>query len=226
MITIAQCVEEIITTTPFLQDLLMDDLINVSALARKIQPQVMEQLWKEDVSIAAIIMALKRLQSETKQLPIRKIDLSTLGDITVRSKLTLFIYENSAQLITMQKKLLDFVSKAPDRFMNFSQGLLETSIIVSTEAVPLVKKWLTSLHAPKPIYRADQLACITIRIPHQSTFIPGYFYNVLRPLALAGINIVDITSVNREITFIFADTDIDRAFSTLKALSNKTKPLK
>ncbi len=213
MITIAKAIEQQIKQSAYLEDLLADDLINLSALARKLQPQLEKDLWKEGVSMPAMIMALKRLQKKLKQQPARKVDLSTLGDMTVRSNLTLFIYENSSELMTMQKKLLDFVSKSKERFLNVSQGLLETSIIVSTVAVPSVKQWLSK---QKPIYQADDLACITIAIPHESTFIPGYIYNVLRPLALENINVMDITSVNREITFIFKDEDVDKAFSVLK----------
>lgn len=213
MITIAKAVADIIKQNSYLEDLLAEDLINLSALARKIKPQLAKELWKEDVSLPAIIMALKRLQTTLKKQPARTVDLSTLGDMTVRSNLTLFIYENSSELMTAQKKLLEFVEQSKERFLNVSQGLLETSIIVSTAATQSVKKWLAK---QKPIYQADNLACITIAIPHESTFIPGYIYNVLRPLALENINVMDITSVNREITFIFKDEDVDKAFSVLK----------
>lgn len=207
-------------TAPFLDDMVSEGVVNLSALARKLKPQIETALWKEDISLPAIIMALQRRTEAQAQTPGRHIDLSGLGDMTVRSNLVLYTYDNTPTLIELQKHLLDFFKKMKDGFVNFSQGVFETTIIVSADADPICR---TLLKKQQPVYHARDLSSITIRIPHESTFIPGYIYNVLRPLALSGINIIDITSVNKEITFIFAEADVDRAFSALKALQHQAR---
>lgn len=220
MITIAQAVEEHVLNTPGLDDLLVTDVVNVSALARKIQPEIAAALWKEDISLPAMIMALKRLQKKLQAMPVRNVDLSSLGDITVRSNLTILTYDNSPHLLKAQLKVLEYVEQSKERFLNVSQGLHQTSIIVTTDAIPVIEKHLKDV---KPSYRADELASITMGIPHDSTFIPGFIYNVLKPIALAGINLIDIVSVNKEITFILADDEVDKAFSIFKRLKKLSK---
>lgn len=220
MNTIASVTKELLEENTYYADVLADGIANVSELARRLAPQIKERLWKEEVSQAAIVMALKRLEKTYSSSATHAVDLSELGDITVRSNLTLFTYENSIELISAQKRLLGFVAEANDRFLNISQGLLETSMVVSTEAIPIVEKELGN---QKPVYREDGLACITLAIPHDSTFVPGYIYNIMRPIARANINIIDIVSVDKEITFIFYDDDIEEAFSVLKRLQKRSR---
>lgn len=220
MRTITATTKKIIEASPFLQDMLASDLVNLSALARKIMPELQEQLWKTKISLPAVIIALKRLHQSHSGNLTKQIDLSGLGDMTVRSNLILLTYPNSAALISVQKALLDNVEKSKENFLNVSQGLFETTLIVSSGALEQVKHLLKKQRAEQTL---KNLSSITVRIPRQSTFIPGYFYNILRPLALNKINIIDITSVNKEITLIFADDDIEVAFTVLKNLQKEAR---
>jgi aspartokinase len=47
---------------------------------------------------------------------------------------------------------------------------------------------------------------------------PGVYYPILKALAWAGINFIEIISVSSELTIIFRDKDVDRAFSVIKGL--------
>jgi len=58
MTTISESVNEIVSRKPFLEETLATGLINLSSLAREIQPEVCEKLNK-DVKHGAIVMALK-----------------------------------------------------------------------------------------------------------------------------------------------------------------------
>jgi hypothetical protein len=62
MLTINELLEQIILRTPFLEEGLSQGIINLSALSRKIRPQIEKQILKP-VSASAILMALKRLLS-------------------------------------------------------------------------------------------------------------------------------------------------------------------
>ena len=70
MKTIQETVETIIQRTPFVEEAMQDKLINVSSLARLIQPEVEEALGKE-VKTGAIMMSINRM-SPLEILKIRK----------------------------------------------------------------------------------------------------------------------------------------------------------
>ena len=61
MIAIPQVVIEIIESTPFLEEAIGQGLINASAYARLIRPEVEKRLLKR-VETAAILMAIRRMK--------------------------------------------------------------------------------------------------------------------------------------------------------------------
>ncbi len=65
MITVPEVVEEMVKESPFLEEALEADLINLSSLARQMQKEIQKKLYK-DIQIGAIVMALKRLLPKLK----------------------------------------------------------------------------------------------------------------------------------------------------------------
>jgi hypothetical protein len=59
MYSISQAVEEIIKTRPYLSELLEQDLLNITQLARQIELEVEDKCMKE-ISTEAIAMAIRR----------------------------------------------------------------------------------------------------------------------------------------------------------------------
>lgn len=105
--SIGRITEEIINRSPFLREALTEDLINVSALARKIKPEI-EELSKKKVKEGAIVMAIKRMSPgyyHKINLKIKQF-MGTLGDFLVRSDLEDFTFENSATLTLKQADLM------------------------------------------------------------------------------------------------------------------------
>ena len=135
MKSISSVVESLIKEKPYLEEALAQDLINISSLARALQPEIEAELKKE-VREGAIIMAIKRihpiLQFELEN-KIRQI-VRALGDITVRSNLVKYTFRNSSTLILRQGQLLDKIGHAKEIFYTYSQGVYETTIILSNSA--------------------------------------------------------------------------------------------
>ena len=65
MISITQKVEELINQSPYIREALSDKLINISSLARKIQPQIEKEL-KKPITKGAVVIALHRYVSHMK----------------------------------------------------------------------------------------------------------------------------------------------------------------
>ena len=76
MITIPEIVEKIVKGSPFLEEGLNKKIVNLSALARIIKPQIETALYKK-IENGAIIMALKRLSNRVDYKNIKK-DLDKL----------------------------------------------------------------------------------------------------------------------------------------------------
>jgi hypothetical protein len=213
MITVPEIVEDIIRKSPFIEEALADGLINVSSLARRIKPEITERL-KKDVKESAIIMAINRMEPgayEKIQTKLKNF-LSSIGDTTVRSNLSEFTYQNASTLFAKQAEILRLSSTQKEKFCTFSQGVNESTIIVSNDLVEEVKKMMK---AEKCISSVIDLSSITIRMPKENLQISGIYYYILKRLAWEGINVVELISTSHEFTVVVHDDDIDRAFSIM-----------
>ncbi|PCH69547.1 MAG: aspartate kinase [Bacteroidales bacterium] len=218
MITIPQVVEKIVSSQPFLAEALVDGLINISSLARKIQDQV-EQSVKKPVKIGAIIMALNRLAPslEIKINPGLKDVITNVGDIIVRSQLVDFTYKNSNTLIEKHTELLKSIGPNQEFFYTMVQGVFESNLVVSTTLKQKIEDVFTN---EMLVSKSENLSSVTLKLPSTNSQQLGFYYFILKNIAWAGINIREVISTTNEFTLVVNDADIDKTFSVLKNMGN------
>jgi len=215
MITIPEVVAKIIKKSLYLEEALALGLINLSALARFIKPDVEREAMKE-VKDGAVIVALNRLSRKTVKRARRlKSVFRNAPDLTVRSNLMEVTYANAERLLLRQKKLLDQLGGKPGYFLTVTQGINETTIIASRE---LKEKILAIFKGERIIARIENLSSITVLLPRGTALVPGVYSYILKSLAWEGINIVEVVSTLDEFTLILEDKNIDQAFSLIKKL--------
>lgn len=215
MITIPETVENIIKKSPFLAESLSQGIINISALARKIKPQVENEVMKE-IQIGAIVMALNRLSQriQVKTTEGKKL-FSSAPDLMVRSNLIEITFVNSEFLLQNQKLLLERLDNRRNYFLTFTQGIFETTIIAGKELKPEI---IALFKDEKIISQFDDLSAITVLLPPITALMPGAYDFILKSLAWESINIIEVVSTFNEFTMILKSIESDRAFSIIKRL--------
>lgn len=219
MMTIPNAVEAIIKKKPFLESALIDGIVNLSALSRQIKPTLEEMLGKE-VNDGAIIMALNRLVPKLELISVLKFKsiMDNVGDIIVRSNLIDYSYVNSKTMHHCQAELLDKIKTKNDVFCTFSQGISETTLVVSSYISEMVE---TLFHEEELVERYTNLSSITIKLPKDNSNYPGVYYYIFKKLAWDNINVVDVISTTNEFTIIVDDSNIHKAFSILIEIKNQ-----
>jgi len=220
MITIGEIAQELIQKTPFLEEALSEELINISALARKLKPKI-EKLLLKKVQTGAVIMAIKRISPRYEQvinLGLREL-VSNLGDFVVRSGLMHYTFENSETLALRQQELIDKIA-ANQIYHSVSHGIFETTLVVSNSLSEYV---LEVFKDEKLIFQKDNLSSLTLRLPVKRDKTTGFYYFILKELALEKINIEELISTTNEFTVLVKEKDIDRAFSILMKLKKVEK---
>lgn len=215
MITIPEVVERLVKQSPLLEEGLSLGIINLSSLARQLQPQIKQELLK-DIQTGAIIMALKRLSVKLQTHPVLRVPSISITDLTVRSNLAEFTFQNSPTLLEKQEKLLKLAGKKQSSFLTFTYGLFETTLIISSS---LEKEVTQVLKEERLISSFNSLSAITLILPKATLYQSGIYYQILKRLFLEGINVVEIICSLREFTIILEKTEVDKAFSILKDLS-------
>lgn len=218
MITVAQSVEDIVISTPFLSDALAKGLVNASGFARMYKQDIEDTTMKK-VTEGSIIMALKRLMKKKQRAPKVTNVFEGIPDIIVRSNLFELTVENKPELLHKQRKILDYSTETPTSLVTITHGVFETTIIGSRNLMQKIRK----LYDEKSIISTvENISAITIKFPKNILYTPGVIYTILNLLTWKGINLVEVVSTYSELTLIIEQKDVDRVFSlTQKLFSTK-----
>ncbi len=216
MNSIGKITEDLINRSPFLREAMTDDLINVSALARKLKAEI-EDLVGKEVNEGAIVMAIKRMTPGLYHRLNIKITnvMGELGDFLVRSNLEDFTFENSDAFKVKQTELIEEINKDNDTFFTLCKGVTETTFIVSSQHSETVSRLFKNAKLKS---HTKDLASVTVKLPSINTEIYGIYYYILKHLAWEGININEIVSTSNEFTVVVKQDDVDKAFKILMQL--------
>ncbi len=216
MRTIASEVTAFIKTKPFLSTALSQGIINLTSLAREIQPEI-EQNLRKPAKSGAIVMALKRISDNLEFISTHKIVnvLKNLGDITVRSSLVDYSFANSDSLLYSQAKLLAAIEDRKDVFYTSSRGVSESNIIVSANISELVAKLFVNEVCNTKL---ENLSSITVQLPKENIAIPGIYYFIFQRLSWEGVNLNEVISTSNEFTILMDESQVNTAFEVIKNL--------
>lgn len=211
MITVPEVAKKIIERSRYLSEAISKGIINYSALARYIKPEL-EQILMKKVSNASIIMALNRLESEFAPKFKQSNIFKSPPEIIVHSNLFLVVLPNSeVQGLSM------FLSRDANSRSLFvkNQGIHETTLILSQD---LYDKYKTTIESKNPLLSQDMISAITVYLPPEALETCGIYYFFLKSLAWEGVNILELVSTLSELTIIVEDKDVERAFAIIKSL--------
>jgi hypothetical protein len=216
--TIASQVSEYIKTKPYLSTALSQGIINLTSLARQIQPDI-EKALRKPARSGAIVMALKRISDSEEFLSTHKIVsvLRNLGDITVRSSLTDYCFKLSETLLLTQAEFLTAIKGKKEIFYTSSRGVGESNIVVSSHLTSLIEDVFKNEIC---IDKIENLSAITVKLPTDNVKIPGIYYFIFQRLSWEGVNINEVISTSNEFTILMDDDSVNVAFEVIKNLKS------
>ena len=212
MLTITSVVHNILKHQPFLDDALAKDLINFSALAAHLQPEVEKELRKP-VQQGSIIMALRRYAP--KRNLIKNTNYRQMGDIVVRSGITEYTYLNSKSILSSQAALMNIVKDEVGLYLNYSSNYQESNILVSSDLKETVSECFKSeiLVSVK-----SDLSSITIALPKNSSQSVGLYFYIFKLLAYEGIPVFEMISTSNYFALFLEKEFVNQAFILLNEI--------
>lgn len=217
MKSIAKSVEGLIESRPFIEEALLRGIINYSALAEELKPEIEGEINKS-VATPAIAMAIKRYVSKIAN-NFKKIEKLNLSDTDITTKDSLFEItakksSNDLKTISLIDDSIEFES---GDFFTFTNGLFELTLISNKRYASKIKRIFPQTDIIKEI---EDLGAITIKLPEEAIGDPGYFYVFTKTLAWKNISIVEIVSTLTELTLIVFENDISMAYNAIKEMVN------
>ena len=138
-----------------------------------------------------------------------------LGDITVRSNLSDFTFQNSKTLIHSHSKVLEKIHTKHQIFYAFHSGIFESNIMSSTSEKENIFEVFKN---ETLIGLQDNLSAISINLPEGNSKIVGLYYQIFKRLAWDNVTLYEVVSTTNEFTILVEDHLVDKAFSVIKGL--------
>ncbi len=210
MRTITQAVREIVSSSDVAQEALTSQILNLSAYAKRIQPEVEKLTWKE-VKPGTIAVALFRLQEEfTTQPKLRPMVL--IENLSIQTDLVDVSFEKTEQLLAKIPSLHATLVHTPRTVFVETVGMHEVTFIASKS---LKEGILAHLGLPtKSSY--EGLVGISLGFDSQYLSVPNTIYTLISSVASKRINIVEIVSTYTELMIVVDQKDRETCVKALE----------
>ena len=210
MTTLASYVREVLDESEVALSALLDGILNLSAFAKQIQPEVARRA-RRDVSVGTIVVALCRYEIDARKRGnlCPKVQIETISTRTGLTEITFAkTHASSARL----SGLYEQPQLRNAEVLTVTSGIREISLIVPESLTGAVRR---VFRGETPTLVLADLAGLTIRFPAKYLHVPNTTFALLRPLALNRINLVEVVSTYTELTLIVAERDLERTFVVL-----------
>lgn len=209
--SVATLVKDFIDKSPFISEMLIEDLVSFSNLARYMQSDVSKSAGFE-VSHSSLVMAARRYATELKE----KAKSERKGSIGFEISMKTNIYDvnlrMSDETASALMKLYDVVQPSNGDFLNITIGSHEISLAISGSLRDKVDSIISEKDV---IHRFTDLVAITIAFSGDFLQTPGIVHLAARKLAWAGVNIIEIVSTMNVLTFVIGKEQSSRAYEAL-----------
>lgn len=215
---VSDAVKSIVFDSAFLRFGFQYQLLNLTQLAKFIQPLV-EARVKKEVTASAIVMSLSRLGKEMDWSDEDETGFFRIHNLVIHTELTILTLfktpENHKEVNGLYRKI-----QKKEGIITVTEGLTEITVIFEAKHEEFAQTLLQG-----PPKRVDKdVGSLTVKFDDRYLDTPGFLYSVLRQVALQGINIVELSSTATEFILYLAEKDIQLAFDTLyRTFSSRDK---
>lgn len=210
--TSAEITREYISRHPSILDCLGYDVVNFSALARKIMNETAAK------NEEAVMIACRRFQQELMGRRSREMDvISTLTNsrVKLKSKVSLINARNEPRTLQILQKVQQNIVSKNNSMLTVQQGSRVLTIILDEE---YVEETLSALGKDLVLNTRNRLGEITIESPDTILETPGILTRFSSSLSEAGINCLEVVSCNTESTFVVDEQNMVSAYNILSSL--------
>lgn len=209
----AEITRDYILAHPSILDCLSYDIVNFSALARKIMEET--GLRNEE----AVMMACRRFQMDLQNRKARERELISIvksSRVKLKSKVALINARNEPRTLQILQRLQQQVVARNNSMLTVQQGTRVLTIILDEEFLP---EAIAALGGDLVVGTRKELGEITVESPEAIVETPGVLTLLAGSLSEVGINCLEMVSCNTETTFVVNESDMMRAYNILSALA-------
>ena len=214
MVTISHVVNKLIDENIYLQEAIGKGIASYGSVAKQLKEGIEEELRKE-VAHYAVVAAIRRY-AEKMNVKFREIkfDAST-SEVNLKTHIIDINVIKTQELFDKLKRFYDLINFEKGDILHVIYGRTHVAIITNER----YKEKILNLLQNQKIKRIEEnLVALSFTVGKERIEMPGVLFKITRSLAWENINVVEIISVDLEVTFIVDKNDAIKGYKALERL--------
>lgn len=216
MVTVSHIVKKLVDNKRYLQEALSRGIVSYNSVAKKLKPEVEEELGKE-VKHSAIVMALRRYEEKLRKT-VEEPAFNYFIETIMKTNICCVVIGETPTLLPKLSVLYHSIDFKRGGILNIIQGNYEVGVVTNER---YKEKLLDLLRLEKVLNVIEGLVSISLTFSKDFLFTPGVLYNVLRFVAWENINVIDLILTPKELSLIVDKKDAMRCYKVLEKLVKK-----
>jgi aspartokinase len=214
MVTISHVVTKLINDNIYLQEAIGKGIASYGSVAKKLKPDIEEELKKE-VAHYAIVAAIRRYSEKMNyKFQDIKFDANT-SEVNLKTNVIDINVLRSNSLFDKLKRIYDIIQFKKGDILHIIYGKNSLSIVTNERYKENICQFLRE----ETITNIEEnLVSLSFTIDKCLVDRAGVLFQIVRNFAWENINIIEVISIDLEITFIVDVRDAVRGYKALQRL--------
>ena len=214
MVTVSHVVHKLVDERMFLREAITRGIASHGSIAKQLKPEIEEELGKE-VYHFAIVAALRRY-AEKVETRFKDIKFSAdTSEVNVKTNIVDINVLRTPSLFDKLKRIYDIIDFEKGDILHIIYGGNSVTIVTNER---YKDKLCQFLHDEKIHSIEENLVALSFTTRKILKNTLGIIYQITRNLVWENINIIEIISIDMEITFIVEKKDAVKGYKTLQRL--------
>ncbi|KYK29454.1 hypothetical protein AYK20_09740 [Thermoplasmatales archaeon SG8-52-1] len=214
MVTISHVVSKLIDENIYLQEAIGKGIASYGSVAKKLKSDIEEELRKE-VAHYAVVAAIRRY-AEKMNIKFRDIKFNANNsEVNLKTNVIDINVVKTLGLFDKLKRIYDIIKFEQGDILHIIYGRNSVSIVTNER----YKQNILNFLQHEQIFNiGENLVSLSFSISKKLINTPGVLFQIIRNFAWENINIIEVISMDLEITFIVDEKDAVRGYKALERL--------
>lgn len=214
MVTISHIVNKLVDERIYLHEALSKGIASYGSVAKHLKPELEKELGKE-VEHSAIVTALRRY-AEKLTTRFNEVKFNTkYSEVNLKTHIIDINVLRTQELFDKLKRFYDLINFEKGDILHVVYGRTHVTIITNKRYKDNILKLLQNQKIKKI---EEDLVALSFRVGKERIEEPGVLFKLTRSLAWEDINVVEIISVDVEVTFIVDKKNATKGYNALERL--------
>ena len=214
MVTISHVTQKFVDEKPYLREAISKGIASYGSIAKKLKPDIEKELRKK-VEHFAIVAALRRYAEKVDE-KFKEIRFnSNTSEVNLKSNIIDINVLKTQDLFDKLKRIYDIINFKKGDVLHIVYGRNSVTIITNER---YKEKIINFLQNQTINNIEEKLVAISFTIGKTLVDTPGVLFQIARSFAWENINIIEIISIDLEITFIVEEKDAIKGYNALQQL--------